>query len=150
MRAYGDIGGIVREKIAQFLKYCPRNKVIFTPAIDPCLKTLDVGYELANCIKNDLDSPHLPMIAEDCLYSLIKRAMMHDEVIGDYVAFANWGILFEPVLKFNLLSLLDSFSKSNTLILVDCGQADNECFHLVSKHFNNSVPLGKLTPFIIS
>ncbi len=75
---------------------------------------------------------------------------MRDEIIGDYVAITNWGILFEPALKFNLLSLFDSFSKSNALILVDCGQVDYEKFYLVSKHFNNSVPLGKLAPFIIS
>lgn len=139
----------MREKIAQFLKYCPRNKVIFTPTIDPCLKTVDGGYELANYIKNDLDSPHLPMIAEDCLYSLMQRAMMHDEVIGDYVAIANWGILFEPILKFNLLSLFDSFSKNNALILVDCGEADYEKFHLVSKHFNTTFPIGNLHPYFL-
>lgn len=89
------------------------------------------------------------MIAEDCLYSLIKQAITHDEIIGNYVAITNWGILFEPILKFNLLSLFDSFSKSNTLILVDCGQADYENFHLVSKHFNTTFPIGNLHPYII-
>lgn len=139
----------MREKIAQFLKYSPRNKVVFTPSIPSCLYTLDVGYELASHIKDELDSPHLPMIAEDCLYSLIKHAIMPDEIIGDYVAITNWGILFEPILKFNLLSLFDSFSKSNTLILVDCGQADYENFHLVSKHFNTTFPIGNLHPYIL-
>lgn len=75
--------------------------------------------------------------------------MRHDDVIGDYVAIANWGILFEPIFKFNLLSLIDSFSKSNTLILVDCGQADYENFHLVSKHFKTSFPIGDLHPYIL-
>lgn len=134
----------MRKKIVQFLKYCPRNKVVFTPSVAPCLQTLDVGYELADHIKDELDSPHLPMIAEDCLYSLIKRGIMHDEIIGDYVAITNWGILFEPILKFNLLSLFDSFSKSNTLILVDF-----EKFHLVSKYFNTTFPISDLHPYII-
>lgn len=139
----------MRDKIAQFLNYSPRNKVIFTPFIDPCLKTLDVGYELANLIKNDLDSPHLPMVAEDCFNSLMRQSIQNDEIIGDYVAITNWGILFEPILKFNLLSLFDSLSKSNTLILVDCGQADYENFHLVSKHFNTTFPIGNLHPYIL-
>lgn len=139
----------MREKIAQFLKYCPRNKVIFTHSIDPCLKTLDVGYELADLIKNDLNSPHLPMIAEDCLNSLIRQAISHDEIIGNYVAITNWGILFEPILKFNLLSLFDSISKSNTLILVDCGETDNENFHFVSKELKISFPIGDLHPYIL-
>ena len=139
----------MREKIAQFLKYSPRNKVIFTSSFPPCLQTLDVGYELANYIKDDLASPHLPMIAVDCLTSLMRRALKHDELIGDYVAIANWGILFEPILKFNLLSLFDSFSKSNALILVDCGQVDYEKFYLVSKHFNTTFPIGNLHPYIL-
>lgn len=139
----------MREKIAQFLKYSPRNKVVFTPSVPSCLYTLDVGYELASLIKDELDSPHLPMIAEDCLYSLIKHAITHDEIIGNYVAIINWGILFEPSLKFNLLSLFDSLSKSNTLILVDCGQADYENFHLVSRHLNTTFPIGNLHPYII-
>ena len=74
---------------------------------------------------------------------------MHDEIIGNYVAITNWGILFEPILKFNLLSLFDSFSKSNSLILVDCGQADSEKFHLVGKHFNTTFPIGNLHPYIL-
>lgn len=139
----------MREKIAQFLKYSPRNKVVFTPSVPSCLNTLDAGYKLASHIKEELDSPHLPMIAEDCLYSLIKHAITYDEIIGNYVAITNWGILFEPILKFNLLSLFDSFSKSNTLILVDCGQTDYEKFHLVSKHFNTTFPIGSLNPYIL-
>lgn len=139
----------MREKIAQFLKYCPRNKVIFTPKIDPCLKVVDVGYELSCTIKDDLDSPHLPMIAEDALNSIIRNAIKHDEIIGDYVAITNWGILFEPILKLSLDSLFDSYSKSNTLILVDCGQADYEKFHLVNKNSNVTFPIGNLHPYIL-
>ena len=139
----------MREKIALFLKYRPRNKVIFTQSVDPCLKTLDMGYELADLIKNNLDSPHLPMIAEDCFNSIMKQAVSHDDIIGNYVAITNWGILFESNLKFNMLSLFDSFSKSNTLILVDCGQADYENFHLVSRHFNTTFPIGNLHPYIL-
>ncbi|MDE5924778.1 MAG: hypothetical protein K2G75_05580 [Muribaculaceae bacterium] len=108
-----------------------------------------MGFELANLIQNDLNSPHLPLIAEDCFNSLLRQSILHDEIIGDYVAITNWGILFEPNLKFNLLSLFDSFSKSHTLILVDCGQAEYDTFHLVDKRFNTALPIGNLHPYII-
>ena len=140
----------MRDKVAQYLTYNPRNKLIFTPKIDPNLHSFDVGYELASLIKNDLSSPHLPMIAEDCFNALMKKSILHDEIIGDYIAISHWGILFEPELKLNIIALFDSYSKSQTLILVNCGDADMECFHLVSKHFNTTLPLSPITPHIIS
>lgn len=140
----------MREKIAQYLKYNPRNKLIFIPKIDPNLHSVDLGFELASLIKNELPSPHLPMIAEDSFNSIMKMSVFHDEIVGDYIAISNWGILFEPELKLNILSLFDSYSKNQTLILVNCGDADTECFHLVSKYFSTTLDLGTLTPYIIS
>ena len=89
------------------------------------------------------------MIAEDCVNSILRRSIKEDDVIGDYVAISNWGILFEPALNLNLVSIFESHSKSNVLILVDCGQADYENFHLVSKHFNTTFPIGNLHPYIL-
>ena len=94
----------MRERIAQFLKYQPRNKLVFTPQIDSSLHSVDVGYELSVLIKEDLSSPQLPFIAEDKLHSLIRNFTQTDDLIGDYLALSNWGIIFEPELKFNLLS----------------------------------------------
>lgn len=89
------------------------------------------------------------MIAEDYLNTIFRRAIKKDPIIGDYIALENWGILFEPALKLNLVSIFDSHSKSNALILVNCGQADYENFHLVSKHFNKTFPIGNLHPYIL-
>lgn len=139
----------MREQIAQYLSYCPRNKLVFAQRIDPHLKTLDVGFELASLIKDDLSSPHLTMIAEDELNRIIRNSIQQDDIIGDYIALSNWGILFETDLKLNLVSLFDSYSKNQTLILVNCGEIDSETFHLVSKHFNTRLPLEQLTPYII-
>lgn len=139
----------MRDKIAQYLKYDPRNKLIFAPSLDQHLHSVDVGFELAKSIEGDLSSPHLPMIAEDYLTAILRRSIKEDPIIGDYIALENWGILFEPALKLNLVSIFDSHSKSNTLILVNCGQADYENFHLVNKHFNTTFPIGNLHPYIL-
>lgn len=139
----------MRNKIAQYLNYTPRNKLIFVPSLDPCLKSIDVGFELANSIEKNLSSPHLPMIAEDCLNTILSRSVNEDNIIGNYIALENWGILFESALGLNLLSIFDSHSKSNTLILVNCGQVDNENFYLVSKYFTTTLPIGNLHPYIL-
>lgn len=139
----------MREKIAQYLTYDPRNKLIFAPSLDQHLQSVDVGFELSKAIESDLTSKHLPMIAEDCLNNILLQSIKEDKIIGDYIAIENWGILFEPALKLNLVSIFDSHSKSNVLILVNCGQADYEKFHLVSKHFNTTFPIGNLNPYIL-
>ena len=139
----------MRDKIAQHLNYDPRNKIIFAPTLDQHLQSVDVGFELAKSIEHDLSSQHLPMFTEDCLSAILRRAIKEDAIIGDYIALENWGILFEPALKLNLVSIFDSHSISNTLILVNCGQADYENFHLVSKHFNKSFPVDTLHPYIL-
>ena len=139
----------MREKIAQYFNYDPRNKLIFAPRLDRHLQSVDIGFELSKCIESDLTSPHLPMIAEDYLNTILRRSVKEDPIIGDYVALENWGILFEPALKLNLVSIFDSHSKSKSLILVNCGQADYENFYLVSKHFNTTFPIGNLHPYIL-
>lgn len=139
----------MRKKIAQYLRYTPRNKLIFAPRLDRHLQSIDIGYELAKKIGSDLNSTLLPMIAEDCLNAILRQATKEDSVIGNYIAIENWGILFEPALKLNLNSIFDSHSKTNVLILVNCGQADYEDFYLVSKHFNTTFPIGTLHPYII-
>ncbi|MDE6480269.1 MAG: hypothetical protein K2L45_08355 [Muribaculaceae bacterium] len=139
----------MRERIAQYLNYDPRNKLIFAPSLDRHLQSVDVGFELSKAIEADLSSKHLPMVAEDSLNTILRHAVKKDEIIGDYIAIENWGILFETALKLNIVSIFDSHSKSNALILVDCGQADNENFHLVSKHFNTTFPIGNLHPYIL-
>lgn len=139
----------MREQIAQYLSYNPRNKLIFTPTVGPHLHSIDVGYELASLIKDEISSPHLPMIAEEKLSKILKEAVLVDEIIGEYIAISNWGILFEPELKLNLLSLFDSYSKNKTLILVNCGEVNSESFHLVNNYFNIVLPLEQLTPYII-
>ena len=139
----------MRDLIAQYLTYDPRNKLIFVPSLDRHLQSVDVGFELSKSIEPDLLSRHLPMIAEDSLNTILRHAVKKDAIIGDYIAIENWGILFEPSLKLNLVYIFDSHSKSSTLILVDCGHADYENFHLVSKHFNITFPIGNLHPYIL-
>ena len=139
----------MRERIAQFLKYQPRNKLVFTPQIDSPLYSVDVGVELSALIQENLGSPQLPLIAEDKLRSLIGNSTLTDDIIGEYVALSNWGILFEPELRFNLLFLLDSYSKSRTIILVNCGEGDNEDFYLVNRFFKTHLHWESLKPYIL-
>lgn len=139
----------MRDRIAQYLSYYPRNKLIFTSRIPSTLNAVDIGFELSSLIKDHLSSTFLPMITDELLGKTLTKSRFRDEKIGDYIAIANWGILFEPALKLNLLSLFDSYSKNQTLILINCGEVDSERFHLVNTKYNTVLPLEQLSPYII-
>lgn len=140
----------MRERIAKFLEFDPRNKVVFVPRLDSHLQTVDVGNVLAAAIEPHLSSPTLPQIAEEAIRKIMINARHHDPVIGPYVALRNWGILFEPSLEINLLSLFDQYDKNQTLILENCGVVANGRFHLANKYSNYGFPIGELKPYILN
>ena len=104
----------MREKIAQYLSYESRNKLIFAPRLDHHLQSVDVGFELSKAIDSDLTSKHLPMIAEDCLNTILRKAIREDNIIGEYIAIENWGILFEYDLTVAIRENLQRVALANT------------------------------------
>ena len=139
----------MRESIAEYLKINPRNKLFFIPTGISYLRPIDLGYEFALLIQKEYPSPFLPMIAEEKLNSLMNKSIKHDDIIGNYIAITNWGILFEPELKLNIQSFLESHSKNQALILINCGKIDSERFYLVDQSFNTVLDLNLLNPYYL-
>lgn len=136
----------MRERIAQFIELAPRNKLVFIPGVEPHLHTVDVGYELSKRIQSKLASPHLPMIAEESLKAILAGGVATDPIIGKYISIVNWGILLEPSLKLNLVSLLDSYSKGQTLIVANSDKAPKTSH---ANQYEPPFPIGNLSPYII-
>lgn len=64
----------MRERITQFLKYQPRNKLVFTPSPHPHLNFINVGFQLSNANSENLDSPQRPLIQVDNLLTIIRHS----------------------------------------------------------------------------
>ena len=119
------------ELLKTFL-FCPsRNHLVFTNGKLSGLTYVDVGLEISTFIDNNEDDRRLSMRVQDRLNVLFRSHIFTSKGHGEYLAIANIGILFEPLLKLDIEWILDKWSQSNTLFL-DIGKSviQNERFFL--------------------
>ena len=105
-----------KEKIKQFISQVSRNKIIFCNEPISNLHFVDVGKELSFVIKEQEEPSGYSSACKR-----IFEQTYNDEVIGSYLALSNWIILFEPDLKLDLRSIVESFSINKCLILLSNG-----------------------------
>ena len=105
-----------KEKIKQFISQVSRNKIIFCHEPISNLHFVDVGKELSFVIKEQEEPSGYSSACKR-----IFEQTYNDEVIGSYLALSNWLILFEPDLKLDLRSIIESFSINKCLILLSNG-----------------------------
>ena len=105
-----------KEKIKQFISQVSRNKIIFCHEPISNLHFVDVGKELSFVIKEQEEPSGYSSACKR-----IFEQTYNDEVIGSYLALSNWLILFEPDLKLDLRSIVESFSINKCRILLSNG-----------------------------
>ena len=105
-----------KEKIKQFISQVSRNKIIFCHEPISNLHFVDVGKELSFVIKEQEEPSGYSSVCKR-----IFEQTYNDEVIGSHLALSNWIILFEPDLKLDLRSIVESFSINKCLILLSNG-----------------------------
>ena len=93
-----------------------RNKIIFCHELITHLHFVDMGKELSSAIKEQEEPSGYSSACKR-----IFEQTFHDEVIGAYLAISNWSMLFEPDLKLDLRSIVESFSINKCLILQSNG-----------------------------
>ena len=108
----------MRERIAQYLTYGPRNKLIFAPRLDRHLQSVDVGFELSKAIEPNTLSRHQPMIAEDSINAILRHAIKKDKILS---LFDRLMTPEELIQKFNQLvnAKLSGIDRSNARIKLD-------------------------------
>ncbi len=115
-----------KEKIKQFISQVSRNKIIFCHEPITHLHYVDVGKELSSAIKEQ-EEPSGNLSA--C--KRIFEQTYNDDVVGPYLALSNWSILFEPDLKLDLRSIVESFSINKCLILLSNGLIKEKSYLLM-------------------
>ena len=93
-----------------------RNKIVFCHELITHLHFVDVGKDLSSAIKKQEEPSGYSSACKRIFEQTYK-----DEVVGPYLALSNWSILFEPDLKLDLRSILESFSINKCLILLSNG-----------------------------
>ena len=140
------------QKIEDFLMSAPRYRfVVITKGFDHSdFQVLDVGNELACCIKDDVsDKKNLPFIASEKLLKLFDDNITEHPKFGSYICLDNIGILFEPALEFNPTSLLQQLSKKTLLILVWKGAIDKNSLYFLNKGSKHVINLTEINHIIL-
>ena len=115
-----------KEKIKQFISQVSRNKIIFCHEPITHLHFVDVGIELSSAIKGQEEPSGYSNACKRIFEQTYK-----DEVVGSYLALSNWSILFEPDLKLDLRSIIESFSINKCLILLSNGSIKEKRYLLM-------------------
>ena len=115
-----------KEKIKQFISQVSRNKIIFCHEPITHLHYVDVGKELSSAIKEQEEPSSYSSACKRIFEQTYK-----DEVVGPYLALSNWSILFEPDLKLDLRSIIESFSINKCLILLSNGSIKEKRYLLM-------------------
>ena len=105
-----------KDKIEPFILQVSRNKIIFCHEPITHLHYVDVGKELSSAIKEQEE----PSVFSSACKRIFEQTFQ-DEFVGAYLAITNWSILFEPELRLDLRSILESFSINKCLILLSNG-----------------------------
>jgi hypothetical protein len=130
--------------VIQFIQSASRNKIVF------CHKLID-GIDFVN-VGRDLSLQIIGKSDFDDLQGEVNRTLSRTSEntdIGRYLALYNIGILFEPELKLNLRSILDNYSKDQTLFICDEGQVVDGIFHFFEPSSLFSVDLTGMAFIII-
>jgi hypothetical protein len=89
------------------------------------INVLNIGFELATFLDSLEDYSYLHIDVYDHAIKLFDKFKSKINNSGnDIVAFYNLGILFEPVLKINVIQLLKDVSKSIALIIIWENESD--------------------------
>ena len=115
-----------KEKIKQYISQVSRNKIIFCHEPITHLHDVDVGKELSSAIKEQEEPSSYSSACKRIFEQTYK-----DEVVGPYLALSNWSILFEPDLKLDLRSIIESFSINKCLILLSNGSIKEKRYLLM-------------------
>jgi hypothetical protein len=116
-----------------YLAMNARHKLLFTQKEVEGIAYVDIGLLLSKAIESAIDSKRLVMKADDELEKIINSNLKNSSEIGEYIAIKNIGILFEPSLKIDLHTKIDSWAKSHVLIILKEGKFYNDIYYLSSE-----------------
>ncbi|MGN1218397.1 MAG: hypothetical protein ACI4TD_10555 [Phocaeicola sp.] len=118
-----------------------RNKIVFCRSRMQGLQYVDVGFALSLRLKtNENNSSVIDIVSQ-----ILNENIRYDEDFGYYLSIENIGILFEPELKLDVRSMIDSYSKNQCLVVLTDADIDNGVLYFLEKSDGVSVSLSGLS-----
>lgn len=133
-----------KTQIDSFLQQFPRHRlIIWTGDVsqipkDELISYWDVGSTMANRLDRFYESNSLSLEFDaECN----EEKNLHIKRVDgtSYLVMYNFGILFDPLLGFNISAYLNSVSKNTVVVLISSGKYDNKKLYLSKDISNNSM-----------
>ena len=137
------------DNILSYLKSTARNKIVLFREDIPGIESFDIGIAIAEKIANLLDDRKLSFKAKNEIDKLFSSILINHETFGKLMAISNIGILFEPDLKIDILSLFERFSCDNALFIKWDGEIEAGNLYFLSKNNGIKINLKNISHIII-
>jgi len=121
------------KKISQYINTPSRNKIIIHEEQIDGISSIDIGLMIAETIAAFVDDKKIAMRASVEVEKLLNASVKTHNEFGKILALKNIGILLEPSLKIDFRSMLDKYSRNNTLFLQWDGEIENHKLYFLRK-----------------
>ena len=129
------------QDIAYYLQQNTRNKIVFCRESIDGIRFINVGLELSQILGDNPDD----IDGADTAYKQVLGQSQENSVIGMYLALENIGILFEPDLRLDVRSILDAYSKNQSLLIMTDAEIADDRFYFLRKGDGTEVNLQGLS-----
>ena len=126
------------------------NRLVFTDDHHKIVShSTDIGFELAKELEGFEVGTKVALIANAKLHELFEKGLIKDDKIGDVYCIKNIGILFEPELKIDFVSLCRKYSRDSFFIIEHQGDIDNNYLYFLTRDAGIKVDLTDLNYTIL-
>lgn len=106
------------ERLTDYIHRPLRHHLVFTSADVEGISYVNLGYELARKLRDDVGSKNIAAKAFEALKEILNSNINQHPLFGYYIAIKNLQILFEPELHLSFTDILDQWSKSLCLFIL--------------------------------
>ena len=128
-------------EIVNYVKQNTRNKIVFCHEDIDGIRFVNVGLILSKLLNEEDNFEN----GYQLLCNSILNRTQYNELIGDYIALENIGILFEPELKFDLYNILEYFSHNQCFIIKSDAEIKDDKFYFFIPEDSTSITLSGLS-----
>ena len=137
------------KNIQKYLSFQSRNKLVIQKHNLDIVETINVGSLVAEAISNFLDDKKLSLKVTNIIEEIFEVSKVKHQDLGRILAIKNLGILFEPELKIDFLSLIDKYSRTNALFIQWEGEIENNTLYFLSKQKGQKINIKNLSHIAI-
>jgi hypothetical protein len=140
-----SLSNLSQDKVESYIHSQSRNKIVVFNELPPEVMPVNVGIAVAHAILPIIGDKRFALKAKSIIEDIFNSALTSHNVYGKILALSNIGILLEPELKLDIISLFDNFSRNNTLFMQCEGEINDRNLFFLTKENGIEININKLS-----